>query len=143
MKLRSIVSVIAAGFLLLVIGCAGSADLSRCSTPNPEVVQLLASGLTVDGKGGLRAAQAVKSKDIAEQWFLAADIQGPGLDGTGEIAVWGLRNVTDLAKMSPTVWANYTAKEFSEFGVARQDRWFNPNTDGLKEAEDCVKHILK
>jgi hypothetical protein len=28
-------------------------------------------------------------------WYLAADIQAPGLDGTENIAVWGVRSLTE------------------------------------------------
>lgn len=104
---------------------------------------MIAQGLTVTGGGSLRGAQAVKSNDQPNAWFLAADIQGPGLEGPTDIAVWGVGgSVSDLGSVSGILWANVTAHEFSDWGSAMQSAMWSPSTDGIREAEACTKNAL-
>ena len=44
-------------------------------------------GLTVVGEGRLSNGSIVRSSNFSNVWFLAADIQGPGMDGR-EMGVW-------------------------------------------------------
>jgi hypothetical protein len=50
-------------------------------------VNAIATGLTVQGGGTLRNAQAVKSND-KPVWFISADIDGPGMDEEDDIGTW-------------------------------------------------------
>ena len=75
-------------------------------------------------------------------WFLAADIQGPGMDSPNEIGVWAVSAI-EGAGIAPAMWADGYAQNFSTWGTARKDRWFSPNTDGIAESKACVEHLLR
>src|SRR5688500_2919509 len=88
---------------------------SRCLSVSSVVLTGIANGLTVDGGGTLRGAQAVRSEDFADTWLVAADIEGPGLDGPDQIAVWSTTGITAERPRIP-VPANTLGDEFSVWG---------------------------
>jgi hypothetical protein len=65
-----------------------------CHEVAPAVVARIAAGLTVPGTG-LRGARAVRSAEDAQEWWVAADVQGAGYPGGRDIAVWRLKTRGD------------------------------------------------
>lgn len=70
-----------------------AADLSRCEPVTDAFAGLIASGLTVEGGAGLRAAQAVRSRDFESLWFVSADLQAERLQGREELATWATNDL--------------------------------------------------
>lgn len=60
----------------------------RCEDVPRALVDAIATGLTVQGGGTLRQAQAVKSEDFDRVYFVSAEIDGAGLEGSGDIGTW-------------------------------------------------------
>lgn len=67
------------------------------------------------GAGSLRAAQAVPRSDGG--WFMAADVQGPGLDGPNDVGVWAIGHPSDIGSAGPIVGIDGVAREFSDWGA--------------------------
>jgi hypothetical protein len=65
-----------------------------CHEVAPAVVARIAAGLTVPGLR-LRGARAVRSAEDAQEWWVAADVQGAGFPAERDIAVWRLRTSGD------------------------------------------------
>src|SRR5215212_8047147 len=89
-------------------------DLSRCVSVPTQVLEGIATGLTVDGGGYLRGGKAVKSRDLDDTWFVAADIEGPSLDGADQIGVWATHGIT-LSDVGPIYPAEALADEFTDW----------------------------
>jgi hypothetical protein len=77
----------------------------------------------------------VRSGDYEKAYFVAADIEGPGLDGR-QVGVW----VTDdLGSGGLTYSVNDVAKEFSVWGDGgKTDAQFSMVDSGARAAETCV-----
>jgi hypothetical protein len=133
---RWIAPVVAAAAVLTVAGCGGGTSAEEATTPPPSpptgavpcrtapaaVVGAIEEGLTVGGGGSLaRAAYVavpVASRISSDwpQWFVVAEINGPGMEGRGEVGVWAIG-----AKGSgPLMAIDYLAREFSDWGSAAQ-----------------------
>jgi hypothetical protein len=67
--------------------------VGRCERVSNAVLNAIAEGLTVTGSGTLRNGYAVKSKDFSKVYMVAADIQGVGMEGDGEIGVWATNSL--------------------------------------------------
>jgi hypothetical protein len=110
---------------------------SRCEPVDDVVVDGISEGLTIEGGGSLRNAQAVKTDDHEDIWFVAADLQGPGLEGSGDIAIWA---VNDLEAPSAVFAVDAVAKEFSDWGEGtRVNDAFGTSDDGAQEARGCAQ----
>lgn len=110
---------------------------SRCEPVDDALVTALGEGLTVEG-GSLRHAQAVKSSDYEEVWFVAADIQADGLEGSDDIGIWATNSLTMGEGIVYSV--DEVAKEFSDWGDGGQtDAQLSANDDGAQEARGCVQ----
>lgn len=117
---------------------------NRCST---DVPVWLAEAIQTDGELGfgnyVRNFRAVKSEQPGAYlgmgpevgvWFVAGDIEGPSLEGTGEILVWAT-NLDGVVFSAD----NLTA-EFSTFPLlANTDSPISTDTDGYDEAVKCAK----
>jgi len=127
--------------ILIVAGCGGTTDEPEaqapevvCSTPDPVVVSSIEQGLTMSGAGSLTGA---KSLDVPPEFqnsagwpeiFVAADIDGPGMEGSDEIAVWATSD-----GYGP-IWAiDEMAREFSDWGTGAQ-----PGSEA-REAQDLLR----
>ncbi len=117
-------------------GSSSGSTAVSCRTVGASVVSAIEETLTVDGGGTLRSARAVKSNDFNNVWMLAADIQGPGLDGTGDIGVWAVNSLTSVGL---TYSANNVARAFSQIGPGNT----SPTDHGVAEARRCVQDALK
>lgn len=60
-------------------------DVDCLNVPAHKVDQIEA-GLTVQGGGSLRKAEAVRSGAHRSVYFVSADLEGPGLEGPGHLA---------------------------------------------------------
>lgn len=110
---------------------------TRCKPVNGALVSAISEGPTVDGVGGLRNAQAVQSDDFESAYFVAADLQGEGLEGANDIGVWV---TNDLQAPSSVYAVDEVAKEFSDWGDGGQtEAGFSINDDGAQEARGCAE----
>lgn len=95
---------------------AASPPVSPTCQPSPEAGQSIQEGLTVDG-GFLQNAQAVEfSPPVGNvRYAVAAEIEGPGFEGPGQLGAWGIGSLDG----SGPLWAlDATAIEFSEWLAA-------------------------
>jgi hypothetical protein len=108
----------------------------RCEQVTSAVLNAIAEGLTVSGGGTLRNGYAVKSDDFSKVYMVAADIQGTGMEGDGEVGVWAT-NSLDGAGLIFAV--DGLAKEFSDWGHGdTTDAHITPSSDGVAEAKECA-----
>jgi hypothetical protein len=108
----------------------------RCELVSSAVLNAIAEGLTVTGGGTLRNGYAVKSDDFSKVYMVAADIQGTGMEGDGEIGVWAT-NSLDGAGLIFAV--DSFAKEFSDWGHGdTTDANITASSDGVAEAKECA-----
>ena len=100
------------------------------------VVKAIQTGLTVEGGGKLRSAQAVKSGDFESVYFVSADIQGPGLEGAHDIGTWA----TNRLRVGGLIFAvDSVAKEFSDWGHGdKTDARLSMEDDGAEESQECA-----
>jgi hypothetical protein len=108
----------------------------RCEKVSSALLNAIAEGLTVTGGGTLRNGYAVKSKDFAKVYMVAADIQGVGMEGDSDIGVWAT-NSLDGAGLIFAV--DGRAKEFSDWGHGdTTDANITQSSDGVSEAKECA-----
>jgi hypothetical protein len=114
----------------------------RCTRVPPALVKVIATGLEVQGGGNLRFAQAVKSEDFESVYFVSADIQGPGLDGSGDVGTWATNR---LAAGGGLIFAvDSVAQEFSDWGDADQtDANITMQDDGAQLSRECVEAVAQ
>lgn len=130
--------------LLVPSACGGShakQEASRCEPVAAEVVDTIAAGMRADAGVTLRAARSVKSKDFDKAWFVAADLQGEGLDGADQIGVWA----TNDAAGSGTILAiNAVAQQFTEWPHGDSTAAnMSMGDDGAEEARACAEAAAK
>jgi len=120
----------------------GNETESRCLEVHPKLLRSIETGLTTEGKGTLRDGQAVRSKDYDKVWFVAAELDASGLEGDGDIAVWGTNE--DPSKGSSSgliIRADGLSAEFSDWGSfvgEGSDLDLQVTDEGVQEAKDCV-----
>ena len=108
----------------------------RCEMVSSAVLNAIAEGLTVNGGGTLRNGYAVKSDDFSKVYMVAADIQGTGMEGDGEVGVWAM-NSLDGGGLIFAV--DGLAKEFSDWGHGdTTDANITQSSDGVSEAKECA-----
>lgn len=110
---------------------------SRCRKVPTAVVDAISTGLEVEGGGKLRGARAVRSDDFERAYFVSADIQGPGLEGSDDIATW----TTNRLGEGGLIYAvGGLANEFSDWGDGGEtDAGFSLEDDGAEESIECAK----
>ncbi len=120
---------IAAVVVFLNFGDDDSSAASACRAVSAGKLDAIAAGL--EPGLSLRNGQAVRSDDYEDVWMIAADLQGPGLDGGHEVAVWASSNLSPNS--GPIFAVDGLAREFSDWGH------FGGVTDhGVNEARACV-----
>lgn len=144
------------GIALLLIACAvTSPNLltsaqaptpkpanERCIIPDQAVIDWISLGLLPEDGTYLRHVWAVKSDDFKNVWFVAADIEGPGMDSDDEIAIWATNALTEDGKPQPdgggaVFSVEAFAREFSDWPTG--DFSLLDDYDGMDEAKDCAK----
>jgi len=114
----------------------------RCEDVPQPAQDAIATGIVADSGAMLRGWQMVKSKDYESVWFVAADLEGPSLDGTDQIAVWAM-NQPDDPTSSLVLSVDGLALQFSDWGDgSTTDAHLSINDDGVSEAKDCVAAML-
>lgn len=146
--LEIVVGAVLMGALAALAGCGGSgqvtsgsgtatAEATRCLPVATEVVKAIASGLTVTNGGTLRPARAVRSGDYERVFFVSAEIDGPGLEGDGEVGTWATNRIDSARGLIFAVDA--FAREFSDWGDGRKtDAEFSLERDGAEESRSCI-----
>jgi hypothetical protein len=115
---------------------AATTVTGRCEKVSSAVLNAIAEGLTVTGGGTLRNGYAVKSDDFTKVYMVAADIQGTGMEGDGEVGVWAT-NSLDGGGLIFAV--DGLAKEFSDWGHGdTTDAHITQSSDGVAEAKECA-----
>lgn len=113
----------------------------ECEQVPDATITQITEALTVEG-GSIRAAHQVRSKLYNNIYMVAADIQGPGLDGPDDIGVWASGEIqgTD-ATLS---WVNSEARDNTELlgGSQQGTTRFTPTAHGIRESIQCVKDEL-
>jgi len=110
---------------------------SRCEPVDDALVSAISDGLTIDGGGSLRNAQAVRSDDFESAYFVAADVQAAGLEGANDIGIWV---TNDLAAPTSIYAVDEVAQEFSDWGDGGQtDARFSASDDGAQAARGCAE----
>lgn len=105
---------------------------SRCAAASPGLVSAIETGLTVTGGGSLSHAFLVRSGDFSKVYFVAARIEGPGMDA-GSVGVWA----TNSTDGNGSVFAvDGFAREFSDWGAGPS---MSLGDDGAQEARDCAR----
>lgn len=104
------------------------------------MIAAIAQGLTVDGGGTLDAstARAVRSADFERVYFIAAEIDGPGMEAAGEVGVWASNRLEPGAGLVFAV--DGLAHEFSDWGDGgATDARLTLESAGAREAAGCVR----
>jgi hypothetical protein len=116
---------------------ASESPESSCERASRKLLNAIASGLEVDGGGRLRNGFVVRSGDFEKVYMVAADIQGPGLEGGDDIGVW----TTNSPQAEGVIYAvDAVAQEFSDWGDADQtDAAITQSADGVDEARSCAE----
>jgi endonuclease YncB( thermonuclease family) len=114
---------------------------ARCENVSNYVQEALIEGLTNGTGATLRGFQAVRSNDFEEVYFVAAELEGPGLDGDDQIGVWATNDIDSYMGIYMSV--NEIAKEFSEFPDGdTTDAYVTMNDDGAELASKCTQAVL-
>jgi hypothetical protein len=104
-------------FGLIVLGLGVASQLGACAGPaNCEAApSALAAAISSGLLGGthLSGARMVRHPDRQDVWLIAAEIDGPGIDGPGEIGVWA---TTDPSGSGSIFSISAFADEFSDWG---------------------------
>ena len=108
---------------------------SRCSSASVSLLNEIGSFLTVTGGGTLRDGQKVRSNDYEKVWFVAAEIDGSGMEDRGDIGIWA-SNESDASALIMSV--DGMAKEFSDWIYGPDtDFQLSQFDDGAQEAKVC------
>jgi hypothetical protein len=92
----------------------------------------------------VRAAMAVRSNDYEQVYFIAAELQGAGLDGDDDIAIWATDRNPDGSDNGPIFAVDGMANQFSSWPDGRaSSASLSRNDDGALEARDCVRDVLR
>ena len=94
------------------------------------MLSAIEQGLTVTGGGSLSNGQVVRSDDFENVYFVAAQIEGEGMEDS--VGVWA---TNDPGGDGTIFSAEGFAREFSDWG---DGPGFSPSDDGLDEARDCA-----
>lgn len=140
-------------------GLADKSPLSNTSTPTPSWMsrcENVPAGRVNDIEWGLiqdqdkeihlRGAQAVRSKDYEKVYFVAADLEGEGMEGGGPIGVWITNDLKPSEKSGAGIIlsVNEVANANSDWGDGRNTKAeFTMDKDGAETAVKCTKAILE
>ena len=105
-----------------------------------DVLKWLEPELTVEGAWFSRG-QIVRSNDYDSYFYLAAEIDGPGLEGPGDIGVWVVDEVPEMGGKRALCWAvNEVADEYSSRGLLGGDPEFHElGADEVATVLSCME----
>jgi hypothetical protein len=110
----------------------------RCKRASKRLLSAIEAGLEVSGgEGSLRRGYIVRSEDFSKVYLVAADIQGPGMEGRGDVGVWA----TNSPRAEGLIFAvDGMAQEFSDWGDAdKTDAAIDQSAHGVDEARRCAE----
>lgn len=114
----------------------GAPSGGPCAAAPPAVVTALAKGLTVSGGGRLTNAKVLQTGVFQRTSVLVAEIDGPGIDGPGQVGVW---STTDrLSPRSHFISANSLARQFSRWPAT-----IDPKDLAAVAAADATAEVLQ
>jgi len=116
----------------------GNLEVSRveCLSVPDVIVDRLNSGLNINGGGSIRNLKAVKSTDFESIYFISGDLQGAGLEGSGDIATFAT-NKLDYTGLTLSV--DTVAVEFSDWpDVSTTNLGVSRSNKGYSESRKCV-----
>lgn len=127
----------AVGAMTAIEPTTGKTTSDRCEEVPRALVNTIAGRLTAGER--LRSARAVKSSDFKSVWFISAEIDGPGLDGDGEIGTWaktgplgaGAGRILSIDTVFAQQLSGWDAGDTTYAGVTMAD-------DGAEESRHCV-----
>jgi hypothetical protein len=133
--LVALAAVALATVALAACGEGAGPDSARCSSASDALLQTIADGLTVDG-ATLTSGFVVRSDQFEDVYMVAAEIDGPGLEGAGDVGVWA---TNDTAGGGSILSVADTAKERSSWPIGSESNdELTIMADGAMEAEACA-----
>lgn len=111
---------------------AGNADSPACVSVPRTTLDAIEEGLTISGGGSLTRGGALRSGDW---WYVAAEIDGGGLEGAGDVGVWAMPDYRDPG---PIIMADGFAREFSQWGTQTGAENLGVWMGAALDAQDCV-----
>lgn len=120
-----------------VTATTGDASTS-CITVSRSLLDDLEHGLTVTGGGSLRDGVAVRSQDHENVWYLAAEIDGEGMNESGDVGVWATSRNPTTNSPGLLFAVDAFAQEFSDWGSGPPET-FSSGDRGVRSARDCLR----
>lgn len=115
-----------------------SKERGGCLTVSRELLNAIGSDLRVYGGGTIRRGAAVRSGAHSNAYFVAAEIDGPDLEGDGDIGIWITNKLHPPLGMILAV--DGIAKEFSVYPDAeRSDAQATIFDPGARESRGCLE----
>lgn len=116
----------------------------RCEDVDANAIDWLMSGLNPDLGITLRGVQAVRSDDFEQVYFVAAEIDGPGFEGDGQIAVWAMNRIDEevnvtVGALTLTVNDESVAINGDWFHGADTDAQTSMSDDGAELSIECAR----
>ncbi len=108
--------------------------VTRCESAPRVLLDAIESRLRFDSHS-LRDGFIVRSDDWPAIWFVAAEIEGSGLEEWGRVAVWVTDDVSLAAGSILAV--DYPAQVFSAWPDAYDAQGLSMSDDGARQAELC------
>jgi hypothetical protein len=114
----------------------GVEDGGSCQDVSATKVTQISEGLISFGSE-ITNAQAVKSNDFDNAYFISAELEGPGVEGSGDIATW----VSNSLRPTESIYSvDGVAKEFSNWVEGdKTAASFSIGDHGAQESRDCVQ----
>lgn len=106
---------------------------SRCLDVKQETLATIESGAMEDSGAKIVRGKAVKSNDFENVYFVATEVQAPGIESPDNIAVFDTNDINNITIV------NSSNAEARALFVWPDDNRTSVNDDGHKEAIDCLK----
>ena len=108
---------------------------SRCIDVPKTAIDSIQSGYGTTGLT-ITNSKAVQSKDFNKVYFVAAEVDGAGLEGKGDVAVFATNSLEPFGMVDSV---NATAKAYFVFpDASKSDAKITINDDGVNEAIKCL-----
>lgn len=117
------------------------AQNNRCVPASQQQIETIRIGIKdIDTNNDIQTAWAVKSNDFENIWFVAAEIQGPGILPKQAVGIWAISG--DPATPGTILSVDGFAKQFSIYpDGATTDAQITMNDDGVQEVVSCAQTV--
>lgn len=136
-KRMILIMILSVALSALLSGCEAEpeGEVSRCRNVSSAVIESAAQGINTDDVT-IKSHNAIKSDDFDDVFFVAVELDGPGLEGDGDIAVLSTNNSNEPGTFMAV---NSVAQEFFDFPAGDStDAKVTMSDDGAKQAEECL-----